>query len=336
MIFWKKQSVSSDQATPSEPKQGTTEQMGSDRSWLERLTKGLGQSSQKLTQGLVDLVSKRPLDQETLDHLEELLISADLGPQLAMRLVDEFKSTRFGKEVSDNEIKQALSLQIAAILHPVAKPLHLPDTLAPHVLLMVGINGSGKTTTIGKLSQQYASQGRKLILGAGDTFRAAAIEQLKIWGQRTGAQVVAKELGSDAAAVAFETLELAKQTNADLVMLDTAGRLHNKSNLMEELAKIRRVIQKSISDAPHLTILTLDATIGQNAITQVEEFNKVVPLSGLIVTKLDGSAKAGIVVALADRFKLPIFAVGVGETADDLHPFDAADFANALMGVAQS
>jgi fused signal recognition particle receptor len=274
-----------------------------------------------------------PLDQSALDKLEEMLITADLGPALSAKLVEEFASTRFGKQVSAEEVKTALAGQITKILSPVAQTLDIDTAKKPFVILMVGVNGSGKTTTIGKLAQHYREQGLKVVMAAGDTFRAAAVEQLQLWGQRTGAIVIAKGLNTDSAAVAFEAIQKAQQENADLVLIDTAGRLHNKVNLMEELAKIVRVIQKTIPDAPHATILTLDATIGQNAVTQVEQFNTIVPLSGLVVTKLDGSAKAGIVVALADRFKLPVFAVGVGEGADDLQPFDPQEFSQALIGL---
>lgn len=322
MMFWKKKQETSATVTP-----------GDKASWLQRLSGGLSQSSQKLTQGLLDAVTKRPLDHAALDELEESLIMVDLGPSLAAKLVADFAKTRFGKEVTEQEVRQALAAQIEEILKPVAQSMVIDETIRPFVLLMVGVNGSGKTTTIGKLAQQFTGHGKKLVLAAGDTFRAAAVEQLQIWGNRTGATVIAKELNSDAAAVAFEAVQHAQAESADIVMIDTAGRLHNKANLMEELAKIRRVLQKADANAPHMTLLTLDATIGQNAIAQVEEFNRIVPLSGLIVTKLDGSARAGIVVALADKFKLPIFAIGVGEGADDLQPFHADDFAKALMGV---
>jgi fused signal recognition particle receptor len=322
MMFWKKKQETPATVTPEEK-----------ASWLQRLSGGLSQSSQKLTQGLVDAVTKRPLDQSALDELEESLIMADLGPQLAAKLVADFAKTRFGKEVTEQEVRQALAVQIEEILQPVAQSMVIDETIRPFVLLMVGVNGSGKTTTIGKLAQKFTGHGKKLVLAAGDTFRAAAVEQLQVWGNRTGATVIAKELNSDAAAVAFEAVQQAQIQQADMVMVDTAGRLHNKANLMEELAKIQRVLQKADLNAPHMTLLTLDATIGQNAIAQVEEFNRIVPLSGLVVTKLDGSARAGIVVALANRFKLPIFAIGVGEGADDFQPFHAGDFAKVLMGL---
>lgn len=302
-------------------------------SWLGRMTSGLSQSSQKLTQGIVDVVTKRKLDDEALEQLEEALIASDLGPRLAARLVADFASTRFGKEVTDDEIRQALAEHLDAILQPVAKPLVIDTATKPFVILMVGVNGSGKTTTIGKLAQQYHRQGHKVVLAAGDTFRAAAVEQLQMWGDRTNAVVVAKGLNTDAAAVAYEAMQKAKDENADIVLIDTAGRLHNKSNLMEELAKIVRVIKKHTPDAPHAVLLTLDATTGQNAVAQLEIFNQTAELTGLVVTKLDGSAKAGVVVALAERFSLPIHAIGVGEGVDDLQAFDAGAFSKALLGI---
>lgn len=322
MVFWKKKD---DSFAPLEK--------SDEASWLSRLSTGLSASSKKLTQGVVDAVTKRPLDQAALDELEEQLIAADLGPTLAAKLAEQFGSTRFGKQVSEQEVKQALAEQINAILAPFAKPFVIDRNKKPFVVLMVGVNGSGKTTTIGKLAQQYKEQGLKAVLAAGDTFRAAAVEQLQVWGQRTGATVVAKGLNTDAAAVAFEAVQQAQKENADVVLIDTAGRLHNKANLMEELSKISRVIQKNIPDAPHAVLLTLDATIGQNALAQVEEFNRIVPLTGLVVTKLDGSAKGGVVVALADKAKLPIFAVGVGESATDLQPFESMSFASSLLGI---
>lgn len=315
-------------------KQETKPQVEEKKSWARRLTAGLSLSSQKLTQGIVDSVTKAPLDQVALDKLEEMLITADLGPALAAKLVNDFAETRFGKSVTGNEVKTALAQQIDTILKPVAQGIDVTFT-KPFIILVVGVNGSGKTTTIGKLAQKFSEQGMKVVIAAGDTFRAAAVEQLQIWGQRSGAAVIAKGLNTDAAAVAFEAVQQAQSENADIVLIDTAGRLHNRADLMEELAKIKRVIQKQMPDAPHATILTLDATIGQNAMAQVEQFNAITPLSGLVVTKLDGSAKAGVVVALAERFKLPILAVGVGEKAEDLQPFDSAAFSYSLMGIVQ-
>ena len=301
-------------------------------SWFTRLTTGLSASSQRLTGSLVDLVTKRPLDQAMLDALEEALIAADLGVTVATQLVDDFAMTRFGKDVSADEIKLALAAQVTTLLQPVAKPLVVPADVKPFVMLMVGVNGSGKTTTIGKLATQFSSQGKSIIVAAGDTFRAAAVEQLGVWAERSGAVIVEKGLNSDPAAVAFAALEQAETDGTDIVMIDTAGRLQNQQNLMDELAKIQRVIQKKIPTAPHAVILTLDSTIGQNALQQIELFNSIVPITGLVITKLDGSARAGVVVAIAQKFKIPIIAVGVGEKADDLQAFDAAEFAKALVG----
>ena len=303
------------------------------RSWLSRLTGGLAKSSAKLTSGITGVFNKRKLDDDALEELEDALILADLGAAPAAKIVADFAKTRFNKEVSDEEIRLALAEQITEILRPVEIPLEIDTSNAPHVILVVGVNGSGKTTTIGKLSQHFTDGGHKVLLAAGDTFRAAAIEQLKIWSQRTGSEIVAKEQGSDAAALAFEAITRAKETGADIVLLDTAGRLHNKTDLMDELSKVVRVIKKVQPDAPHDTLLVLDATTGQNALSQVEIFRKTADITGLIVTKLDGTAKGGVMVALADKFGLPVHAIGVGETAADLQPFDAEEFARALTGV---
>lgn len=300
--------------------------------WLSRLRSGLKSSSTKLTEGITGVFTKRKLDEEALQELEDTLIAADLGPATAARLVADFGKTRFGKDITDNEVKTALAGQIAEILRPVAKPLEIDLARRPFVILIVGVNGTGKTTTIGKLAQHYADRSLKVTLAAGDTFRAAAISQLKIWGERTGAQVVAGEQNGDPAALAYRAVEEARASQSDVLLIDTAGRLHNKGDLMQELAKIVRVIKKIIPDAPHATILTLDATTGQNAHAQVEVFRDITNVTGLVVTKLDGSAKGGVIVALADRFKLPIYAIGVGEQADDLQPFQAEDFAKALIG----
>lgn len=337
MKFWTKKpkddTASALSADPvASPVAGTPAPQTEDKSWFARMSGGLAASSQKLTGGFVDIMTKAPLDQATLDHLEEALIAADLGPAVAAKLVNDFASTRFGKMVTIEEVKDALAKQITAILQPVAKPLDMHIAGKPFVMLMVGVNGSGKTTTIGKLSTQYAAHNQKVIVAAGDTFRAAAVEQLTIWSQRSGAMIVEKGLNSDPAAVAFAALEQGERDGADIVMIDTAGRLQNQQNLMEELAKIRRVIQKKNADAPHATILTLDATIGQNAIPQIELFHSIVPLSGLVITKLDGSARAGVIVSIAQKFNIPIIAIGVGEQAADLQPFDAAEFARALVG----
>jgi fused signal recognition particle receptor len=300
--------------------------------WLSRLTSGLQRSSSKLTDGITGVFTKRKLDDAALEELEEILIAADLGPTTAARLVAEFGKTRFGKDVDDSEVKSALAVQIAALLDPVAIPLEVDFTRKPFVVLVVGVNGTGKTTTIGKFAESYREHGLKVTLAAGDTFRAAAISQLQIWGKRVGANVIAGEPGSDAAALAYRAFEQAREDSSDVLLIDTAGRLHNKNDLMQELAKIVRVIKKLDPDAPHATILTLDATTGQNAHAQVEAFRDMTQVTGLVVTKLDGSAKGGVIVALADRFKLPIYAIGVGEQPEDLQPFQAEDFANALVG----
>ena len=306
------------------------------RSWLSRLTGGLAKSSARLTSGITGAFNKRTLDDDALEELEEALILADLGAAPAAKIVADFAKTRFNKEVTDDEIRQALAQQITAILRPVEVPLEIDTSNAPHVILVVGVNGSGKTTTIGKLSQHFTDGGHRVLLAAGDTFRAAAIEQLKIWADRTGSEIVSKEQGTDAAALAFEAITLAKEVGADIVLMDTAGRLHNKADLMDELSKVVRVIKKVQPDAPHDTLLILDATTGQNALSQVEIFRKTADITGLIVTKLDGTAKGGVMVALADKFGLPVHAIGVGETAADLQPFDAEEFAQALTGMGET
>jgi fused signal recognition particle receptor len=300
--------------------------------FFSRLKEGLSRSTQKISDGITAVFRKRRLDDEALEELEELLISADLGTAAAHRVIAAFRRSRFGKEVTDDEIKQALAGEIAAILAPVAKPLELDPALKPHVVLVVGVNGTGKTTTIGKLAQGYHEQGKRAVMAAGDTFRAAAVEQLQIWGQRTGTPVVAGGRNADSAGLAFDALRKAKADNADVLLIDTAGRLHNKAALMDELRKIIRVLRKQDETAPHSVLLVLDATTGQNAIQQVRVFKEMVEVTGLVVTKLDGSARGGIVVALAETFGLPVHAVGVGEKAGDLRPFDAQDFARGLVG----
>jgi len=301
--------------------------------FFSRLKEGLSRSTQKLTEGLGAGFTKRKLDDAALEELEDVLVAADLGPAVAKRIIRGFRASRFGREVSDAEVRAALAAEIAAILHPVALPLALDPAKHPHVVLMVGVNGTGKTTTIGKLALQFREQGRRPMLVAGDTFRAAAVEQLQIWGERTGAPVVSAAANADAAGLAFDALTRARAEGADVLLIDTAGRLHNKSALMEELQKIIRVIRKQDETAPHSVILTLDATTGQNAIQQVRVFRDMVALTGLVVTKLDGSARGGIVVALAEEFGLPIHAVGVGEQAGDLRAFDPCEFAAGLVGV---
>jgi fused signal recognition particle receptor len=304
-------------------------------SFFNRLKEGLSRSTSRITETLATVFKKRRLDDEALEELEELLISADLGVDAAARVIAAFRRSRFGKEVTDEEIKQALAEEIAEILKPVAKPLVLDPALKPHVVLVVGVNGTGKTTTIGKLAQQYHDEGKRAVLVAGDTFRAAAVEQLQIWGQRTGAPVIAAGRNADSSGLAFDALTQARASGADVLLIDTAGRLHNKAALMEELAKMIRVLRKQDATAPHSVLLVLDATTGQNAVQQVKVFKEMVDVTGLVVTKLDGSARGGIVVALAETFGLPVHAVGVGEQASDLRPFDAFDFARGLVGADQ-
>jgi fused signal recognition particle receptor len=302
------------------------------KGFFKKLSEGLSKSSGKISTGITDIFTKKKLDNETLAQLEELLITADLGPATAAKLAAAVGKGRFDKEVSAEEIRQALADEIENILKPVEKPL---DTGAakPFVILMVGVNGTGKTTTIGKWAHHFKDDGKKVMLAAGDTFRAAAVEQLKVWGQRVDVPVFAKEEGADAAALAYEAIDRAINENADVLMIDTAGRLQNKTDLMAELEKMVRVIKKKIPEAPHATILVLDATVGQNAHSQVELFKQIVNITGLIVTKLDGTAKGGVLVSLAERFVLPVHAIGIGEGVEDLRPFEAQDFARSLTGL---
>lgn len=300
--------------------------------FFSRLKQGLSRSTQKLGNNLTSVFTKRRLDDESLEQLEDILISADFGPEVAENVIESFRKTRFGSEVTDQEIKQALAEEISKILKPVAVPFQPNPDLKPHVVLMVGVNGTGKTTTIGKMGQFFTDQGLKVMMVAGDTFRVAAVEQLQVWGDRVGVSVISGKPQADAAGLAFEALKRAKNEKTDLLLIDTAGRLHNKSALMEELAKIIRVMRKFDETAPHSVLLVLDATTGQNAIEQVRIFKEMVDVSGLIITKLDGTARGGIVIALAEKFKLPIHAVGVGEKAEDLRDFSAEEFAKGLVG----
>ena len=280
-------------------------------------------------------VVKRVLDDEMLEQLEELLIASDMGVDTALRVTANIAEGRFGKRLSTEEIKQLLAAEIARIMDPVAKPMPLYPT-TPQVVLVVGVNGSGKTTTIGKLASQFRAAGKKVVIAAGDTFRAAAVEQLQVWGERAGVPVLTAPEGSDPASLAFDAITKAQEDGADLLMIDTAGRLQNRADLMEELTKIVRVIRKKDPTAPHNTVLVLDATTGQNALSQVEIFQKLADVSGLVMTKLDGTAKGGVLVALADKFGLPIHAIGVGEQIDDLAPFDPEEFAAALTGLSEN
>jgi fused signal recognition particle receptor len=300
--------------------------------FFSRLKEGLSRSTQKLSGGLTAALTRKRLDDEALEALEEALIGADLGPAVAGRIIAAFRRSRFGREVTDDEVRAALADEIATILSPVAQPFLLDPARSPHVVLVVGVNGVGKTTTIGKMALQYRQEGRSPVLVAGDTFRAAAVEQLQVWGERTGAPVIAGPPNADSAGLAFDALNQAIEAKADVLLIDTAGRLHNKAALMDELAKIIRVLRKKDPSAPHSVLLVLDATTGQNAVQQVRVFKELVAVTGLVVTKLDGSARGGIVVALAEEFGLPVHAVGVGEKAEDLRPFDARDFARGLVG----
>lgn len=305
----------------------------SPKSWIGRLREGLAKSSRSLAEGVTAALTRRRLDAEAIDELEETLILADIGPSTASRLTKTLREKRFEKDVEVNEVLRVLADLIAEALEPSAKPLLYDFSKKPHIILVVGVNGSGKTTTLGKLAQQQTNEGKKVMLVAADTFRAAAAEQLQIWGDRTHSTVVTSVTGADPASLAYKSIQQAKTDGTQVLLIDTAGRLHNKSDLMAELEKIVRVIKKIDPEAPHDCILVLDATTGQNAIAQVEVFQKSAPISGLIVTKLDGSAKGGVLVALAERFGLPVHAIGVGETAEDLQSFSARAFADTLVGL---
>jgi fused signal recognition particle receptor len=301
--------------------------------WLGRLRRGLGRSSAKLTGGIGDLFTKRRLDDEALEELEELLITADLGVETSARLTKALADARFGDQVTADEVRSALAEEIARVLEPVARTIAIHDAYRPHVILVCGVNGSGKTTTIAKMAHLFKAAGFEVMLAAGDTFRAAAIEQLQIWGDRVGCRVFKRAPGADAASLAFDAYDEAKARRAHVLMIDTAGRLHNKTHLMEELQKVCRVLKKIDERAPHDCLLVLDATVGQNAHNQVEVFRQMVNVTGLAVTKLDGSAKGGVVVALAQRFGLPVYAIGVGEGVDDMRAFDARAYARSLLGL---
>ena len=307
----------------------------SEGSWIGRLRAGLSKSSSKLAGGIAGILTSRKLDQSELDQIEDLLITADLGPTTAAALVDGLRKRNFPGETDEKAVRQALAEDIQTLLEPIAKPLVIQSGHCPHVILVAGVNGTGKTTTIGKLAKQFVDQGHTVMLAAGDTFRAAAIEQLSIWGERATVPVVSGRQGADAAGLAFEALEKARAAKMDILLIDTAGRLHNKQELMAELQKIVRVIGKLDETAPHDCILVLDATTGQNAHAQVEVFRDMVSVSGLVLTKLDGAARGGVLVALAERFGLPVHAVGVGEGIDDLQTFSPRDFARSLFGLAE-
>ena len=302
------------------------------QSWWQRLSGGLKRTSSSIGGAISDLVSKRKLDAAMLDELEEMLIRADLGVDVAARISGGIGEGRYDKAISPDEVKAVVAAEVEKALAAVARPL-LVEGAKPFVILVSGVNGSGKTTTIGKLASRFRAEGRRVMLAAGDTFRAAAIDQLKIWGERSGAPVIARAPGSDAASLVFEALTAAKAQDVDILLVDTAGRLQNKAVLMEELEKIVRVIKKVDTSAPHAVLLVLDATVGQNALSQVEIFQKIAGVTGLVMTKLDGTARGGILVAIAAKFGLPVHFIGIGEGVEDLAPFTARDFARAIAGI---
>ena len=290
-------------------------------------------TSSSLGTAVADLVTKRKLDRAMLDDIEDVLLRADLGTEVAARISTAVGVGRYDKSISADEVKAVVATEVEKVLAPVAKPLTIDEAKKPFVILVVGVNGSGKTTTIGKLAAKFSAEGRKVMLAAGDTFRAAAIEQLKVWGERTKSPVIAGAQGSDFASLAFNALSAARDEKRDVLLIDTAGRLQNKAELMNELEKVVRVIRKVDDTAPHAVLLVLDATVGQNALSQVEAFHRTAGVTGLVMTKLDGTARGGILVALAEKYKLPVHFIGVGEGVDDLAPFTARDFAQAIAGI---
>ena len=302
-------------------------------SWWRRLSSGLKRTSSSLGTAVADLVTKRKLDRAMLEEIEDVLLRADLGTEVAARIAAAVGHGRYDKSITADDVKPVVATEVEKVLAAVAKPLVIDETQKPFVILVVGVNGSGKTTTIGKLAAKLAAEGRKVMLAAGDTFRAAAIEQLKIWGERTRSPVIAGAQGSDSASLAFNALTAARDGKLDVLLVDTAGRLQNKAELMNELEKVVRVIRKVDGSAPHAVLLVLDATVGQNALSQVEAFHRTAGVTGLVMTKLDGTARGGILVALAEKFKLPVHFIGVGEGGDDLAPFTARDFAQAIAGI---
>jgi len=314
----------------------TTEAPGNARqSWWRRLRGGLGRTSASITSAISDLVAKRKLDAGMVEELEELLIRADIGVDAAARIAATVGEGRYNKLISPDEVKAILAAEIEKILVPVAKPLAIDSAEKPFVILVAGVNGSGKTTTIGKLASRFSREGRRVMLAAGDTFRAAAVEQLKIWGERTASPVIAGAQGADAAGLAYEALSQARVQAIDVLIVDTAGRLQNKAGLMDELQKIVRVMKKLDPRAPHAVLLVLDATVGQNALSQVGEFSRIAGVTGLVMAKLDGTARGGILAALAAKYQLPVHFIGIGEGVNDLAPFEAKEFARALVGLEQ-
>jgi fused signal recognition particle receptor len=316
------------QPEPAAPE--TAPEEGARKGWFQRLKAGLTKTSARLSQDIAGIFTKRKLDADTLEQLEDLLIQADLGVDTAMRITEVLAKGRHSKEISPEEVRAVLATEVERALLPVAKPLRLEGDHRPQVILVVGVNGTGKTTTIGKLAHRLRREGKSVMLAAGDTFRAAAIDQLKIWGERTGAQVIARSVGADAAGLAFDALTSAREQKCDVLLIDTAGRLQNKQALMDELEKVLRVLRKIDPSAPHQVLLVLDATTGQNALNQVEVFKDKAGVTGLVMTKLDGTARGGILVAIAAKFGLPVHAIGIGEGVEDLSEFDAGEFARAI------
>jgi fused signal recognition particle receptor len=302
------------------------------QNWFQRLASGLKRSSDQLTASITSVFTKKKLDAAMLEELEDILIQSDFGLEMASQVTETLRRDRFDRDISTEEVREVLAAEIVGVLEPVAQPLVIDPARKPFVILMIGVNGSGKTTTIGKLASLFGTEGKKVMLAAGDTFRAAAIEQLEVWGQRTGAPVVTKPAGSDASGLAFEAVTRAKAEGSDVLIIDTAGRLQNRDELMSELEKIIRVIKKVDETAPHATLLTLDATTGQNALNQVDIFGKRAGVTGIVMTKLDGTARGGILVAIAKKFGLPVHFIGVGKGIDNLEPFAARDFAEAIAG----
>ncbi len=316
------------------PRQETDPAAETSGGWFTRLRTGLSKSSSAITSGITGIFTQAKLDDATLEDLEDVLIQADLGVETATAITGALAKDRYDKTITDEDVRKVLASEVEKVLRPVAVPLAVDTAHKPFVILMVGVNGSGKTTTIGKLAAKFRAAGQSVMLAAGDTFRAAAIEQLKIWGERTGSPVVAREQGADAAGLAFDAMKEAQAAGTDILLIDTAGRLQNRAELMAELEKVVRVIRKHDPGAPHAVLLTLDATTGQNAMNQVEVFRDKAGVTGLVMTKLDGTARGGILVAIAAKYGLPVHFIGVGESVDDLHDFKAGDFAGAIAGLA--
>jgi len=322
------------QETPQDsPTDDSAEATAARQSWWRRLSSGLQRSSSAIGGAIAHVVAKRQLDAATIEEIEDALVRADLGADTAARVATELRYGRFSTSITPDEIKAVVAAEVEKALIGVAQPLVVDTTKKPFVILVAGVNGSGKTTTIGKLAAQFRAEGRSVMLAAGDTFRAAAIEQLKIWATRSGSDFIAREAGADAAGLAFDAVRAAKDRGIEVLLIDTAGRLQNRTELMGELEKIVRVIKKIDATAPHAVLLVLDATVGQNALSQVEIFQKSVGVTGLAMTKLDGTARGGILVAIAAKFAVPVHYVGVGESIDDLAPFSARDFARAIAGL---